>query len=158
MGMFGHGGGFSKVWHKTEHATSKTGQISKDIWTHGGREGLLTAGVIAGTVFTGGALAGGLAGGTAALTGTAITGSLLAGGYMGYSSADAHHEAQKLAKQAVQEQIEIDKENAKADAQRRANLLSLRKQVGAVNVGAKSTVFSGGSETDKNTATGIVLG
>lgn len=155
---------WTKVREGAKKTVKKTGQFFEDVWTHGGRETLLTAGVIAGTVFTGGALAGAIAGtgavagGTAAMTGTAMTASLLGGAYSGYSSASGHHEEQKLAKQQAAQQREIDAENARADAQRRANLLSLRKQVGAVNVGVKSAVFSGGGEKDKNTATGVVLG
>ena len=164
MGLFGHGGGLSKLGHGIEHTVKKTGSVAHDVWTHGGREVLLGAGIVAGTIFTGGALAGAIAGtgaiagGTAAMTAGAISGSLLAGGYAGYSSASEHHEAAKLAEQQAEEQRVIDAENAKAYAARRANLLSLRKQVGAVNVGAKSTVFSGGSTETKTTGTGVVLG
>lgn len=76
----------------------------------------------------------------------------------GYDLDNSKAEAE-AARIAAAEQAEIDKANALAEQQRRANLLSLRKQVGAVNIGSKSTVFSGGSTTDnKNTATGIVLG
>jgi len=116
----------------------------------------LAAGIAIAGVATGGAAAaagyGALASYGAAAAGIATGAAKIASGYQGVK------DDKRLEDKANQQQMEIDKENAKADAQRRANLLSLRKQVGAVNVGAKSTVFSGGGETDKKTATGVVLG
>ena len=170
--------------HELKKVGKKTASVANDIWTHGGREFVTTAGIVAGAILTGGAVAGmagvggaagaasaaagttalgsvtagsALAGGAATL-GTATTAGLLGGGYAAYSKGKARHEERKLATAAAQEQAEINKANALAETQRRANLLSLRKQVGAVNVGSKSTVFSGGGSEEKQNATGVILG
>lgn len=118
---------------------------------------LTTAGMIAAGIATGGIAFAAEAPAYAAIAaGSAVGLTGIAQGGAGIEARKAERDAEAI---AAAEQAEINKANAQADAQRRANLLSLRKQVGAVNVGAKSTVFSGGSTTDnKNTATGVVLG
>lgn len=117
-----------------------------------------TAGIIAAGVLTGGAAI--AAEGVAFSTTGAILGGV-AGAGIGAGSMSSGIEAKKAeseAKQVAAEQkAEVDKANAQADRQRRAQLFALRKQVGAVDVGAKSSIYSGSSsKTDK--VNDIILG
>lgn len=166
MGLFGHGGFTSKLYDKTvsqpfKYATFEKNSLHKAddaVQKIGGYGNLaMAAGIALAGVATGGAA---WAAGYGAMAAYGAAGAGIAAGIgtgvSGYESAKEEKRAEAI---AAAEQAEINKANALADAQRKANLLSLRKQVGAVNVGAKSTVFSGSSTTDnKNTATSVVLG
>lgn len=117
------------------------------------------AGIVAASVLTGGVAAAGA--GTAFSSGGAIaggvTGSLIGGASVG-SGIEGRKAEREANAQAAAQQAEVDRANALAEAQRRANLYSLRKQVGAVGAGSKSTIFSGGGSATKDTATSVVLG
>ena len=184
--VFGHGGGLSKIGHGvkntaksyvkqalinpirgTGHIFQAGGYLAQGNFSKAGQSfdkavteyttaavSHITGGLTPGLAEKVGQIAGAV---TAYSYGNFNRGSQYIEDVTGYDLDNSIAEAKTEAALAAQ-QREIDAENARADAQRRANLLSLRKQVGAVNVGAKSTVFSGGGETDKKTATGVVLG
>lgn len=72
-------------------------------------------------------------------------------------------EARAYNKAVMEATLEAERQEAQraeemADNQRRASLYALRRQVGAVNVGVRSSVFGGGSGDKEKTATGVVLG
>lgn len=73
------------------------------------------------------------------------------------SEARAYNKAVLEATLAAERQ-EAKRAEEMADNQRRASLYALRRQVGAVNVGVRSSVFGGGSGDKEKTATGVVLG
>ena len=109
------------------------------------------AGIVAAGVLTGGAA--GVAYGT---TIGAVAGAGIAAGSMasGIEAKKAESEAKQV---AAEQKAEVDKANARADRQRRAQLFALRKQVGAVDVGAKSSIYSGSSSTTDK-VNDIILG
>lgn len=110
------------------------------------------AGIVAAGVLTGGMS--GVAYGT---TIGAVAGAGVAAGSM--ASGIEAKEAERDARQAAREQkAEVDKANALADRQRRAQLFALRKQVGAVDVGSKSSVFTGSSSDSSQKVNDIILG
>lgn len=159
-------GFFKKVWNETvkkpfQYATFQRNPlhdaddfINKKLGGYGNLA--LAAGIAVAGIATGGAAwAGGY--GAMAAYGAAAAG-VAAGVGTGISGAQAAKSEREANERAAAQQAEVDKANAQAETQRRANLLSLRKQVGATNVGAKSSVFSGGSTETKTTGTGVVLG
>lgn len=129
MGLFGHGGFFSKL-----NTSSGWRSLLKGV-------GLIGAGLL-----TGG-LVGGIVGGISA-----------AGNIAGeYATQKAIDEAER---QNAAAQAEIDKANRQAENERRAQLYSLRKQVGRP-VGANVGIYnnSGGSGTTSlSQYNGVVLG
>lgn len=141
---------------------------------------LMTAGIIAAGIATGGALsaagAGTMAGaGTAAGAATAgaatatglssyaasaaIAAGVATGVASGVSGAEARKEEIEAHKQAAKEKKAVAKANALEEEQRRASLFALRRQVGATNVG-KSAIFGSGSANTMsgNDVLGIKLG
>lgn len=158
--LFGGGGMLSKAWHKTENVT-------KDVWTHGGKEALTTAGIAGAALLTGGAAAGALgiggltsasAGIGAALTsGTLMGAAALTTGLAGYSGARSASLRQDEAEAQAAYQREVYAAEDKAQKGLRANLLSLRKNLQKNYT--KSTQGGTSGVADNNTATGgVILG
>ena len=110
------------------------------------------AGIVAAGILTGGAA--GVAYGT---TMGAVAGAGVAAGSLasGIEAKKAESEAKRV---AAEQKAEVDKANAQADRQRRAQLFALRKQVGAVDVGSKSSIYSGGSSSTTEKVSDIILG
>lgn len=129
MGLFGHGGFFSKL-----NTSSGWRSLLKGVGLIGA--GILTGGLVGGTVLgMSAATAGGIVGGISA-----------AGNIAGeYETQKAIDEAER---QNAAAQAEIDKANRRAENERRAQLYSLRRQVGRP-VGANVGIYnnSGGSST-----------
>lgn len=158
MGLFGHGGLLSKVYDKTIRKANNF--VKNDL---GGWDNLLQgAGLVAAGIFTGGAataLGAGTIAGMSAATAGGIVGGLAATGSVGRGI-----EARKLELEAESQnaaaQAEIDKANRRAENERRAQLYSLRKQVGRP-VGAKVGIYnnsSGSGTTSLSQYNGVVLG
>lgn len=142
MGLFGHGGFFSKL-----NTSSGWRSVLKGIGLVGA--GVLTGGLIGGTVLgMSAATAGGIVGGIGA------TGNI-AGEYKTQKAID------EAKRQNAAAQAEIDKATMQAENERRAQLYSLRKQVGRPVGGANVGIYnnSGGSGTSSlSQYNGIVLG
>lgn len=154
MGLFGHGGFFSKLYDKTIRKVNNF--VKEDL---GGWGNLLKgAGLLAAGIFTGGAAAA-LGAGVPAIVAGGLVGGLTATG-----SVSGGIEAKKLEQEAERQnaaaQAEIDKANKRAENERRAQLYSLRRQVGRP-VGAKVGIYnnsSGSGTTSLSQYNGIVLG
>lgn len=158
MGLFGHGGLLSKI--KRETVSRFNNFVKRDL---GGWDNILKgAGLVAAGVLTGGLGAAAGAGTIAGLSATTAGG--IAGATLAAGSVASGIEAEKLERQAEKEnaaaQAEIDKANKLAETQRRAELFSLRKQIGKKNVGTKGAIF--GASSSKSTTdysqNGVVLG
>lgn len=110
------------------------------------------AGIVAAGVLTGG-----MAGVAYGTTIGAVAGAGVAAGSLesGIEAKKAESEAKQV---AAEQKAEVDKANAQADRQRRAQLFALRKQVGAVDVGSKSSVFTGSSSDSSQKVNDIILG
>lgn len=123
------------------------------------------AGLIAAGVLTGGVAAAGMtAVGMAGSAGLAVGAGLAAGTGIAAGSVDSgikQAQAQRQAKkEAAASQAEANAANDLAERQRRASLISLRRQVGVRTVGANAAI-KGGSSTTTDTQkaiSGIVLG
>lgn len=153
MGLFGGGGMLSKAAHKTE-------QITHDVWTHGGKEAVTVGGVAAATLLTGGAAAGalGFAETAAALTGTTafLGGAALTAGaaYQGAKTASARQDA---AEAQYAYDVEVSKAQEKERQNRRANLLSLRKNL-TPPLSKTSQNGQTSADSDIKSTGGIILG
>lgn len=183
MGLFGHKGGLSKLGHSvkntakqalinpfraTGHLLQAGGYLMSGKFSKAGVAFSKAAGEYTSAAVS--AITGGVAPNLAEKAGqlsSAVAsygtlnfnrGSQYIEDATGYDLDNSKAEAE-AARIAAAEQAEIDKANALAEQQRRANLLSLRKQVGAVNVG-KSSIFGSGSASasTKDETTGIILG
>lgn len=160
MGLFGHGGFFSKAYDKTIRKVNNF--VKNDL---GGWDNLLQgAGLVAAGVLTGGAataLGAGTIAGVSATTAGGIAGGLVATGSVG-SGIEARKLELEADRQNAAAQAEIDKANRLAETQRRAELFSLRKQVGKKTIGTKGSIYgntstgTGGSNLSEYN--GIVLG
>lgn len=141
MGLFGHGGFFSKL-----NTSSGWRSLLKGVGLIGA--GILTGGLVGGTVL-----------GMSAATAGGIVGAISAAGNIAgeYETQKAIDEAER---QNAAAQAEIDKANRRAENERRAQLYSLRKQVGRP-VGANVGIYnnsSGSSTTSLSQYNGVVLG
>lgn len=141
MGLFGHDGFFSKL-----NTSSGWNSLLKGVGLIGA--GILTGGLVGGTVLgMSAATAGGIVGGISA------TGNIVGE----YKTQKAIDEAER---QNAAAQAEIDKANRRAENERRAQLYSLRKQVGrpvGANVGIYNN-FGGSGTSSLSQYNGVVLG
>lgn len=118
---------------------------------------LMTAGIIAAGIATGGIAT--AAGASTYAAGAATAAGVATGAASGISGAEARKEEIEAHKQAAEEKKAVAKANALEEEQRRASLFALRRQVGATNVG-KSAIFGSGSANTMsgNDVLGIKLG